>query len=609
MEKKTKAATESGVLLLIIAGILVALNALSVFGIHKRVDTTKNEKFTLSKGSGNLLRSLKQNMQVDAYVTKGLPKLDAFVRDLRDLLQEYKEQSGGKFDYSLIEAKTDDEKKAAKDAGLIEQPFGEASDTEEKAAVAQGFMGLVFKYGSEKDAIKFMPPSENSGLEFWITNKVREIRDKGDNLKHKIGVLSGHEEIKLTDTNLVPSQGQKGGPSIQTIISQNFPFYAFQDVDLKMGDSEIDESLDGLIITQPGKDLTEKELRRIDQFMMKGKSLAIFASAVNEKANDATMNATLNAHGLEKLLEGYGVTMNKDVVLDFGRSFHVSMITQGGIASRRFPDMLDVQDDTRFTGNDTLLDTSFPGFFRLPEVVVPFASSLALHPDKQPEAKLSVVARSTPRSIVETGDTVDLKPLGKWTPKGTWSQFNVAATLEGTLKSAFPAGDKMGVDAPEKSVKTSRIFLVSSSGFLTNPFARAGNGTEMSQFGMNIPMGQDEQLLQLAGPYAQQALTQTILAFKNTLDWISGDTDLLAVSAKIIQDPNLVYGDVSKPSFSENESDEQIRKHEEEMKQSRKHTQDAVTWILTLGIPILFALYGVLRWRMRESARANVSLA
>ena len=56
MEKKTKAATESGVLLLLIAGILVALNALGAFGVSKRIDTTKNEKFTLSKGSGNLLR-------------------------------------------------------------------------------------------------------------------------------------------------------------------------------------------------------------------------------------------------------------------------------------------------------------------------------------------------------------------------------------------------------------------------------------------------------------------------------------------------------------------------------------------------------------------------
>src|SRR5580692_6322604 len=132
-----------------------------------------SEKFTLSKGSGNLLRSMKQELIIDAYVTKGLPKLDAFVRDLRDLLQEYKNSGGGKFDYSIIEPKDDDTKKKAKDAGLVEQPFGEASDTDDKAAVTQGFMGLVLRYGEQQDVIKFLPPERTDGLEFWISNKIR----------------------------------------------------------------------------------------------------------------------------------------------------------------------------------------------------------------------------------------------------------------------------------------------------------------------------------------------------------------------------------------------------------------------------------------------------
>ena len=67
-------------------------------------------------------------------------------------------------------------------------------------------MGLVFKYGEQQDVIKFLPPDRTDGLEFWITNKIREIRDKGDNIHHKIGVLTGHDEIKPSDTNLVPSQ-------------------------------------------------------------------------------------------------------------------------------------------------------------------------------------------------------------------------------------------------------------------------------------------------------------------------------------------------------------------------------------------------------------------
>jgi ABC-type uncharacterized transport system involved in gliding motility auxiliary subunit len=608
MERRAKAATESGALLLIMAAILVAVNALSALGGYKRIDVTKNERFTLSKGSGSLLKSMKQNMQVDAYVTKGLPKLDAFVRDLRDLLQDYKDNSGGHFDYAIIEAKDEEAKKAAKEAGLVEQPFGEANETENSAAVTQGFMGLVMKYGSEKDAIKFLPPDRTDGLEFWITNKVREVRDRGDNLKHKIGVLTGHDEMKLSEPNLIPS-GQ-GKPNLQQIITQNFPFYTLQDVDLKGGDSDVDESIDGLIITQPGKDITEKELRRIDQFVMKGKSLVVIAGAANVKASDASMSASLNTHGLEKLLDGYGIELHKDVVLDFGRSFRVSMMTQGGVASARFPQMADIQDDQRFTGDEQLLDTGFPAFFRIPQLSFPFPSSVTLKKDKQAEATLKILARTTPRSIAETSDTVDLKPFKAWKPKGTWQQFGVAASADGTLATAFPAGDKMGVDAPAKSAKPSRVLVIASSQFLANPFARAGNGPDMGgQMAMMMGgAGGDEQLQQLAGPYAQQALTSTILAFKNTLDFLTGDTDLLAVSAKILSEPSLVYGDVSKPTFAE-DSDEALKKRDDEMRAAKKNQQHWVEAILILGVPLLFALYGVLRWRMRISSRANVSLA
>lgn len=608
MERKQKAATESGIILLLVAGILIALNAISAFGFFRRIDTTKAQRFTLSQGSARLLQSMKQSMKVEAYVTRGLPKLDAFTRDLRDLLQEYKTSSGGKFDYEIIEAKDEEQKKVAKDAGLVEQPFGEASATEQtKAAVTQGFMGLIFKYGAEKDVIKFLPPERTDGLEFWITNKVREVRDKGDDIKHKIGVLTGHDEMKLSEANLVPSQ--MGKPSIQQIVTQNFPFYTFQDIDIKAGDAEVDPALDGLIITQPGKDFTEKELRRIDQFVMRGKALVVVAGAANVKAADATMNASLNTHGLEKLLAGYGVEMRKDVVLDFGRSFRVNVMTQGGMASARFPFMLLIQDDPRFTGNETLLDTSFPAFFRIPELVFPLASSLALKPEVQPEAKLQVIARSTPRAIAMTGDTVDLKPFQRWAPKGKWDQFAIAANVEGKLKSAFPAGE--GIERPDVSGGSSRVLVIGASQFFANAFARAGNGPDMSQFGgMQMPgMGGDEQLLQLAGPYAQQALTPTILAFKNTLDWLTGDTDLLAVSAKILSEPNLAYGEVAKPSFDENESDEQLRKRDEEMKAARKNQQRNVQWSLILGVPMLIALYGIFRWRSRMSSRANVSLA
>ncbi|PKN32598.1 MAG: hypothetical protein CVU63_18600, partial [Deltaproteobacteria bacterium HGW-Deltaproteobacteria-20] len=184
MERRAKAATETGIYLFVLIGIVVGINVLShgcgsVRGVYGRYDATRTERFTLSQGSGRLLTTLKQPMDVEVYVTRGLAKLDAFVFDLEDLLKEYERAGGGKFRYKLIEAKTDEQREAAKEAGLKEAAFGEGSETgEDQASIKQGYMGIVFKYGSEKDAIPILSPERTDGLEFWITNKVRELRDK-----------------------------------------------------------------------------------------------------------------------------------------------------------------------------------------------------------------------------------------------------------------------------------------------------------------------------------------------------------------------------------------------------------------------------------------------
>jgi hypothetical protein len=275
--------------------------------------------------------------------------------------------------------------------------------------------------------------------------------------------------------------------------------------------------------------------------------------------------------------------------------------------------MIEVQDDPRFSGTERLIDTSFPALFRVQDLAVPFASSVSVKADKQPGAKLQVLIRSSPVAVHLTGDSADLKPFQKWGPKlkgQTQEQFALAASAEGTLKTAFPEGDKMGVEAPAQSAKPARVFVVASSQFLANPFARAGNGPDMGQYGAMMPsLGGDEQLLMVAGPYAQQFITGSILVFKNTLDWLSGDTDLLAVSAKILSDPTLVYGDMPKLKVTPDMTDDDLRKQDEELKAARKAEQHNIDFALILGLPALLCGYGVLRWRMRMAANANVSLA
>lgn len=611
-EHRRNAAAQTGLYLILLTALVIIANVLSA-GAYTRFDMTKNERYTLSKGSGNLIATLKGPISVDAYVNTKLPKLEVFVQELTGLLRSYEQAGGGKFQYTVIEPETDEQRKQAEDAGLSPMAMGDQGDgAGDQISIAQGYLGLVLKYGSEKEVIPQLSPGNSVGMEFWISNKIRELRDKADEIKHRIGVVIEKDELKLTDTNLLPRQGGRGaGPSFKSVLSQAFPYYELVDVDLGGGAEPVDAELDGLIITQPGKDYTDKELRRIDQFLMLGdKALAVFASAVSMKPNDPSMGASLNLHGLDKLLSGYGIVMKKDAVFDHGAQFRVAAMTMGGPVMIRHPGIVHVVADPRFADDKKLLDTAFPSFFRIEEMAFPFPSTLELDASKQPETvSVRALARTTESASVVETDTVDMKIRRNWVPTPPFAQRIIAAAAEGPLRTAFPEGDKLGVEANAEAPTSSRVMVISASQFLTNPFAYAGNGPEMGgQFAMFGNVGGDQELLTFASPYAQSYLTQTILSLKNTLDWISGDTDLLAASAKIIGSPNLTYSDIDPPKMAAEDNEEAIRAKDEEYRQIRKVQQASIQYALTFGLPFLFALFGFLRWRSRQVRKGQYHL-
>jgi ABC-type uncharacterized transport system involved in gliding motility auxiliary subunit len=443
---------------------------------ERRVAAAAEPAYVLAQGSIRLVSSLKTTLQIDAYVPKGVPRVAPFVSNLTDLLAAYQRRSNGKLKFRLIEANTYELREQAKREGLSEQPFAEEDD--DKPAVGQGFLGLVFKYGDKKSVIPQLSYGRSVDLEFWITNTIRAIRNEADNIKHRIGVVTDKDELKLSDANLVANEAEGKRPSIQGILTLSFPYYQFEEVGLKSGSSAIDPDLVGLIITQPRKDYTAAELHRIDDFLMLGeKALVVYASAVTLKPNDPSLLATLSTHGLDTLLDGYGIHMNKDAVFDDGAQFRAQVLSQSGQPIwLRHCGMAHVLGGLPGPESEPLLDNTFAAFFHMNELMFPFASSLELARDKQPaEVRLAVVARSTPAAWIERTDTVDMKLREQWMPRPPLRQRILAAYAQGKLRSAFAGQPGAKPNAPSRAPRSSRVLVVSSSLFLTNPFAYAGN--------------------------------------------------------------------------------------------------------------------------------------
>jgi hypothetical protein len=522
----------SGVWIAIAAGALSVLagGGLAAYKHFARVPITDTP---CGKGAIKLIGSLTQPLTVTFYVTKGSPAVDRLIEQVNAMMRDLAASSNGKLVYEPVLVTTDEQRSQAKEAGLQETAFGSAGKDGESAVISRGFCGFALKYGSERESIPMLSPDQTQGLPFWIVQKIREIRGRADNVSQRFGVVSGKGEIKLTEPSLVAAQqGRGGGPTMKGIMEQAMPYYRFDDLDLRGGAQEIDASLAGVLVTQPGVDYTDEELRRIDQFLMRGgKSVVVFASAVNIPPADARMKAELSLHGLDRLLAGYGVEMKKDVLLDWGGAVTIPVSASGGAPVKVMaPGILLVEHDDKATDGDQRLDNTFVPFFRLDEVAFPFASSLLAHPEKQPGARFVTVARSTAKTTSETGSPLSLSPIVDAAPRGDQQQRIVALAVSGKLRSAFAAAAG-GVDAAPES---SRLLVISSAQFLVNPMARAGNPLPSATDVMLGAAAGDEDLQMLSQPYAQRYLTATILAFKNTLDWASADDATVSCSALLL---------------------------------------------------------------------------
>ncbi len=474
---------------------------------------------------------LKQELRIEAYVTQGLPTADAFAKKLGSLLQAYQQASweaptgatlSSRVVARMTHPATDAEREAAKAAGVIEEAMGEGDTT---VTVRSGFSGFVITYGKEREVVPFWPPNDTDGLELFLTTKMRELRDRAEGVHTRVGVVIGKKEVSLSEPNLASGQPS----SIRGLFTEYFPSYRLEDVDLGGGEAPVDPTLTALIVTQPGERYTEAELRRLDDFvMLGGTSIVFYVSAVNVAVGDASMAATLDARGLDRLLQGYGVELRRDAVLDYGAGARYSAREASGLPLiLQSPGLLVLGNAAPASG--VMLDETFPPFRGVSDLAFPFASALELHEERQPRARLRVVARSSRESVAVEAGPLAMRPHPAGKPEGATAPRNVAVLIEGALQSAFSKADD---PAPVRSKSPSRVLLVSSSQFLANPFARAGLASTPAPDGP-APRAEDAELRALAGPYTASHLRQMMLVFKGTLDWMTWDADMAELNATL----------------------------------------------------------------------------
>jgi ABC-2 type transport system permease protein len=546
MERRSQARAQTGAFVAIALVAVVLINVLAVKVLHARVDLTKRGLYSLSQGTRRTLGRLTDNLTITVYWTPDQPApANDDERLLREQLDEYVAASRGRLEVRWVRTDNDERKHQADGANCTKRMLQTVNAQSDQANIAEVYRCITFSYLRSTEQLAFVNPGVQ-GMEYQITSIVKKMIDP----ERAIGFLTGHDE----------GSPETALPYLSRILQEAHLGYATRTVDLHGGEEDIPADIKGLVIMGPSRRIEERELRRINSYLMRGGSVAVFAGGTNITGSDTRPTAVANESNLNALLSGYGVTINPDIVLDFQASDSVQEIEQG---RARIPMFTYPALAARRSAGEPGIDTAHPAVFRLPGVVLPFVSSLTINNSRAREngTVYTELGRTSERSVLQRErfelDAIELLQRRQQIFGNARASYVVAAALEGQLRSAFAANDTDHPAAHATADHPARLLVVGS-----------GKLFHIDQLRAIAPL--------------QNGMPTNVQMLLNVFDWLSQDPDLLAVRAKDVSEPSLqAVSDTKKQLFK---------------------------WGSIIGLPLLVGLLGIVLMNLRARKRAEITL-
>ena len=328
----------SSIFIILVIGVIL-VNILANFSDTK-IDMTDDKRYSLSEPAQNFLNKLKDiegKVFIEVYLDGELPaELRSFKELIHEKLQNFKEFSNAKVDFKFINPKSDGN---GKPNDLELEIFNEGKgvkpveinykDNKGVLNVLRIWPGAKLSYNqngvTKETYVQFIPPKpggltslemirgavDNSfnDIEYFLAAGIHELILKK---KKRIGFLQGHGELKPEETKAAK------------LLLKNF--YYMNEVSINDSLNKLDE-FEALIIADPKKPFSQKDLYVIDQFVMKGGKLMVFMNTLDIPTDSLEIN--LGTHtmrkniGLENMLFDYGLKINEHLVMDANCLDHI----------------------------------------------------------------------------------------------------------------------------------------------------------------------------------------------------------------------------------------------------------------------------------------------
>jgi ABC-type uncharacterized transport system involved in gliding motility auxiliary subunit len=507
----------------------------------ERLDLTQNKLFTLSQGTVNIIKSLKEPISLDFYFSRkslvDYPQLMTYASRVRDLLGEYAALSNGKIKLTVIEP----------------EPFSEAEDD----AVANGLRGIAVNTAGDraylglvgtnstddKETIPFFQVSRESSLEYDITKLVYNLAHPD---KRVVGVISS--------LPLFGAKTAEGESKPWAIIDAMKEFFEVKNLGTNV------KKISGvkvLMVVHP-KQLSDQTLYAIDQYVLGGGKAMIFVDPLAE--HDRTKPDPDHPYTLpkmdsymKKLFDAWGIEMlQQKIAGDANAAMRVQARGPRGPQTTTYLPWLKL-DKSNLNRKDfatselQTINMATAGILeKKKDATVTFTPLIETSKDSMEVERDLILFQRDPNIIMN-----NFKAGGK--------KLVLAARLSGKVKTAFPDGpppsgkDDKGEKDTTPEIKEGDInaIVVADTDILADMFWTR----KQSFFGVNIP----------------QTIADNGKFVVNSLENLSGNTDLISLRSRgEYERPFVVVEKIRR------KAEDQFREREQQLQNKLKETEKKI---------------------------------
>lgn len=445
-----------GIYGLILAILLFfSINIMSVFAFKSyRIDLTQSGIYSLSKGSLEALKEIKEQINIKFFMSSKLAQASqthsSYAIRVLELLEQYAAKSNGMIKLQVIDpqpfSKQEDE---ALSYGLKGLPVGNSSE--------YMYMGVVLSNSVDrKRIISFLDPTRERFLEYDITKYITDLtRTK----RPVIGVIS---------TLLLDGQGRPNAP-----LPKYYPKWAITNLMRDIFDVRfisrqtlnIPSDIDVLMIVNPKK-FTEETLYAIDQYIMRGNPVVIMVDPLPESEIISGNADYMTSPDMNKLFDHWGIQLEKNHFIgDMEQARFKTKQTENQYSEIKFPPWIAVK---KLNPND-------PVTASLKTIHLAYPGTLAVTKET-PNLEITPLLYSSSESMAYPNETAlapDLSVLNKMF-KSDKKNYVFGLRIKGQLTSAFEKAPtrnflkKRPEDHLATAVKPTNIIVVADSDLLAD---------------------------------------------------------------------------------------------------------------------------------------------